>query len=177
MRLSIDAIVARFSHLNPDIDVDALKQILTTKPKFFHWSGADLFNVTNARGARQMIVVETNSCPSGQKSTPAVDSNLDENGYKNLCEKTIKARIMEAEAEGKLPEGGLAVVYDKNPMENKGYAAALADAMGEPVWLVEYYHYDENPPVEFRGNVMHVRDEGGKWHPIRAAFRYVFFTS
>ena len=47
-----------------------------------------------------MIVIETNSCPSGQKSTPAMDSNLDDNGYQRLCEKTIKPRIQEAEAEG-----------------------------------------------------------------------------
>ena len=35
--------------------------------------------------------------------------------------------------------GVLAVVYDKNPMEAGGYAAALADAAGEPVILVEFF--------------------------------------
>ena len=53
---------------------------------------------------------------------------------------------------GKLPKGGLAVVYDKNPMETTGYAAALADAMKEPVWLVEFYHDDSDPPGEWWGD-------------------------
>ena len=36
-------------------------------------------------------------------------------------------------------EGVLAVIYDKNPMEASGYAAALADLMEEPVYFVDYY--------------------------------------
>lgn len=35
-----------------------------------------------------------------------------------------------------MPGGGLAVLYDKNPMETTGYAAALANLTGEHVHLV-----------------------------------------
>jgi hypothetical protein len=32
--------------------------------------GADLFKVVDEDGNRQLVVIETNSCPSGQKSMP-----------------------------------------------------------------------------------------------------------
>jgi hypothetical protein len=46
---------------------------------------------------------------------------------------------MMAERKSTLPDGVLAVVYDKNPMEAKGYAAALADVAKEQVWVAEFY--------------------------------------
>jgi hypothetical protein len=72
-----------------------------------------------------------------------------------------------------LPEGKLAVVYDKNDMEASGYAAALAEVSQETVLLATFYQDDTNPPVKFVNKVMHIRDENGEWHAIRAAFRYV----
>lgn len=36
----------------------------------------------------------------------------------------------------RVPGGGLAVLFDKNPMETWGYAAALANLTGEEVHLV-----------------------------------------
>lgn len=41
----------------------------------FTKTGSDLFNVTTASGHRQMIIVETNSCPSGQKSMPLLSES------------------------------------------------------------------------------------------------------
>lgn len=55
--------------------------------------------------------------------------------------------------------GGLAVVCDKNMMEASGYAATLAEVMKEKVWLVEFYEYDQDPPVKWIDRVMHIRDE------------------
>lgn len=78
-----------------------------------------------------------------------------------------------AENKDTLPEGGLAVVFDKNNMEATGYAAAMADVFQEKVHLVEYYHYDQDPPVKFVDGVLLVRDASKKWVPIRGAFRYV----
>lgn len=39
----------------------------------FKWAGADVFVTASARGNRRCVVVETNSCPSGQKSQPLVN--------------------------------------------------------------------------------------------------------
>ena len=83
--------------------------------------------------------------------------------------------------------GGLAVIYDKNKMEASGYAAVMADAMNEHVYLVEYYNAERDPNVKWIDGLMYVRDNlRGKtrvscflltnaieWHPIRACFRYV----
>ncbi len=55
--------------------------------------------------------------------------------------------------------GGLAVVYDKNLMEASGYAASLAEVMKEKVWLVEFYEYDQDPPVKWIDRVMYIRDD------------------
>lgn len=61
--------------------------------------------------------------------------------------------------------GGLAVLYDKNPMEATGYAAVMADLMKEVVHLVEYYEKDLDPPVKWVDRVMHVRSKDGSLHP------------
>lgn len=38
--------------------------------KTFLWAGADIFVCTSELGHRKSVVIETNSCPSGQKSQP-----------------------------------------------------------------------------------------------------------
>src|SRR5690606_21522271 len=70
-------------------------------------------------------------------------------------------------------KGALAVVYDKNPVEASGYAAVLAEVFNEPVWYVEFKQFDKDPAVRFEDGLMYVRDESKKWHPVRAAFRYL----
>lgn len=65
--------------------------------------------------------------------------------------------------------GGLAVVCDKNMMEASGYAATLAEVMKEKVWLVEFYEYDQDPPVKWIDRVMYIRDEK-KGTPPRSEF-------
>lgn len=170
LKMAPERIVNRYCHLHPQVDKDALWEVLNYRPKQFAWAGTDLIHVTSAGGKRQMVVIETNSCPSGQKSMPLVEEHKEQGGYRQLVENTIKPRIL---ARRKLPVGGLAVIYDKNPMETSGYAAAMADSFGEPVWLASFYKDDPDPSVSFIDDVLHVRDEAGEWHPIRAAFRYV----
>jgi hypothetical protein len=169
MNLSNDRIIARYCHLNPAVIPPVLERLLNYQPTYLHWAGCDLMNVTSATGKRQMVVIETNSCPSGQKSMPLVKETDEQGGYRVLMERTFKPI---ARAKG-LPEGDLAVIYDKNPMENTGYAAVMADVCAEPVWLAEFYWDDPDPPVRFDDGVMLVRDAEGAWHPIRAAHRYV----
>lgn len=167
--LSTERILERYLHLNPHVDRESLQDVLWYKPKYLPWAGADLFHVTSARGRKKMVVIETNSCPSGQKSTPAYLEHEERGGYLRLMQETFAPAL-----KGKrLPRGGLAMVYDKNPMEATGYAAAMADHFQEPVWLAYFAQEDPNPPVKFEAGVMHIRDEEGAWHPIRAAMRYV----
>lgn len=174
--LSLDQkrIITRYCHLHPSADAEALHKILCTKPHYFRWSGADLFNVTTKDGHRQTVVIETNSCPSGQKSMPLLDENEEHGGYLSLIQRTVKPFLDEADAAGKLVEGVLAVIYDKNVMEAHGYANTLADVYQENVYLTEWYHNDGNPAVRVNDDlVLEVCTADGVWHPVRAAFRYV----
>lgn len=171
MTLDNARIVSRYCHLHPQVDAQALHDQLSYRPRFFAWGGSDLFNVTTAEGVRQMVVIETNSCPSGQKSMPLVREDQEQGGYHQLIANTFKPRLL---ARRRGPSGGLAVIYDKNLMEASGYAAAMADEFQEPVLLAEFYENDPDPPVRFDTNhIMHVRAPDGEWRPIRAAFRYV----
>ena len=148
-------ILARYTHLNPQVNSELLKDLLSYEPKYFHWAGSDLFNVTTASGHRQMIVVETNSCPSGQKSMPLLDEGgEDHGGYAKVIEHSAKELISKTDP----ATGGLAVLYDKNPMEASGYAEVLADCTNEQVWMAEYYENDSNPPVKWIDGLMYVRD-------------------
>ncbi len=104
------------------------------KPKYFQWAGSDLFNVTTAQGQRQMIIVETNSCPSGQKSMPVLTDADETGGYGQVISSAFLQLISGVDKE----MGALAVVFDKNPMEATGYAAVLADVTGEQVFLAEF---------------------------------------
>ncbi|KAJ1902947.1 hypothetical protein LPJ81_003325 [Coemansia sp. IMI 209127] len=166
--LGNERIIARYVHLRPMVDQNKLRELLSYRPKFFSWAGSDLFNVTTSTGQHQMIVVETNSCPSGQKSMPPLQDSDEFGGYRVVMRSAFRDLLEDTEC-----EGDLAVVYDKNAMEASGYAAVLAEDSGEHVWLVEFDDTDADPPVRWRDRVMQIRDTGGKWHCIRACFRYL----
>jgi len=176
MGLGNDRVAQRYCHLHPQTSHEKLMSLFNYSPKYFSWAGSDLFTVTNEASQRQMIVIETNSCPSGQKSFPC-DDNEEHSGYHKLTKHTIRPLIESAtEVEG----GVLVVVYDKNPMEATGYAAAIASEFKEIVYLVTYNDGDPSPPFKFdKDGVAHVRvanslsPEGEKWLKVRAAFRYV----
>ncbi|HHU91559.1 MAG TPA: hypothetical protein GXZ20_00290 [Halanaerobiaceae bacterium] len=169
MNLTKEQVVERYCHLNPLIDAEYLMSLIEYQPKYIYWSGTDLFHVTSASGYKRMIVVETNSCPSGQKSMPVLNDYQEMGGYRRLLESSFLPLVNSR----RLPKGELAVVYDKNQMEASGYAAALAEITGERVFLVSFFNGDEDPAVRFIDGIMEVRDPEGSWHPIRAALRYV----
>ncbi|RMG58411.1 MAG: hypothetical protein D6722_23600 [Bacteroidetes bacterium] len=170
MNLGPERLLTRYCHLNPRVDRQKLAELLDYRPRYFLHAGADLFHVTNAQGNRQMVVIETNSSPSGQKSMPLVDEQAEQGGYRTYMAETFLPAV---KARRNKVEGRLAVIYDKNPMEASGYAGAMADVFGEPVLFAPFFLQDPDPPVRFRDSVMEVRDAAGTWHPIRAAFRYV----
>jgi hypothetical protein len=179
--LGNDRIADRYVHLHPEVDPDAVREVLSYKTEYFRWGGSDLFPVTTANGSRRIIVIETNSCPSGQKSMPYGEDAHQESGYRTLLERTFVPMLNRR----RLPEGGLAVLYDKNEMETSGYAAMLADITGEPVWSVPCFEYDKDLPMRFTDGVLEIRppkqesaqepaqESEQEWIPIRAAFRYV----
>lgn len=168
LNLDQERILRRYCHIHPKVSYDSLRTILNYQPQQFRWAGADLIHVTTEKGNRKMVVIETNSCPSGQKSMPLTDDFQEQGGYRLLMEKTFAPLLKRAKV-----KGGLAVIYDKNPMEASGYAAAMADVMQEKVYYVAFPKDDPDPSVRFVDAQMEVRDAAGNWQPIRAAFRYL----
>lgn len=160
--------VERFCRLNPEANPEALSKILAYKPKYFKWSGTDMMHITNNVGTKKLTVIETNSCPSGQKSMPLLSLNVEKGGYKRLIEQTFKPQVKNHQE-----EGALAVIYDKNPMENVGYASTLSDAFKEDVYLAKFEKNDPDPPAKFIDKKLYIKSENDEWVPIRAAFRYV----
>lgn len=165
--LDHDRLISRYHHLNPKINTDELKNLLSYESKHFYWGGADLFYVTTKRGERKMVVLETNSCPSGQKSMPPRSDADEFRGYRYILENSFLPLIKRK----RLPEGALAVIFDKNYMENSGYAATMAELTGEPVYLISCYSHAENL-LTVKDDILHFKHEG-KEIPIRAAYRYV----
>ncbi|MFC4873246.1 hypothetical protein [Negadavirga shengliensis] len=168
LNLSNEQIKERYCRLHPQIDPEAIAALLAYQPKYFRWSGTDLMHVTNHKGNRKLTVIETNSCPSGQKSMPVLEMNAEKGGYKRLIENTFKPMV-----DNHKEVGALVVIYDKNPMENIGYAATIADIFGENVYLAKFLENDEDPPVRFERRKMYIRGPKEQWIEARAAFRYV----
>ena len=171
LNLDKDRIVNRYCHLNPMVNKAKLEELLSYKCKYFLWSGADLFNATSADGNRQMVVIENNSCPSGQKSMPLLDDNKEDGSYRILIERTFKAMLKPKPGQAKV-EGALAVFYDKNPMETTGYASVISDVFNEDVFLVPYYNTEDNEHIKIEDGYISIQVDG-EWHQLRAIFRYV----
>jgi hypothetical protein len=169
LSLNNKQIVERYCHLHPEVSQEAVASLLGAVPKYFRWGGADLFHVATDKGTRRIVVIETNSSPSGQKSMPLYHEAEEYGGFGRLLTRTFLPLLKRR----KLPRGGLAVLYDKNYMEASGYAAVMADVAGEPVHLVPFFADDPNPAARFTNDgVLEVLNEG-EWTPIRAALRYV----
>lgn len=172
LNLSHERIIERYCHLHPKVDRQALTNILATQPKYFRWSGADLINVTTESGRRDMVVIENNSCPSGQKSMPLMEEYQEYGGYRKLIENTFIPLLKKNRQN--IDGGALAVLYDKNPMEASGYASTIADLMDEEVYYIYFPIEGYEDYLRFTSDgVLELKLESGEWIKIRAAFRYV----
>lgn len=169
LNLSPERIVSRYCHLNPKTDRAKLLELLHYECRHFLWSGADLIHATTAEGNRRMVVIENNSCPSGQKSMPLLDDHQEEGGYRRLVERTFLPYVKK---KGGRIDGRLAVIYDKNPMETTGYAAVIADVFDEEVLLITDYEGASERNLKLENDILYAHHEG-EWVPLRAAFRYV----
>lgn len=170
MEMGNDRIASRFCHLHPEVEADSVRTLLKSVPKYFRWGGCDLFHVTSETGIRSVVVIETNSCPSGQKSMPRVNESVEMAGYERLLRDSF---LKQVKARKSSVKGDIAVLYDKNHMENSGYAATLAELTNSNVWLVPFHRQDVGRTAEFdEKGVLNVLYNGERV-PIRAAFRYV----
>lgn len=144
-------IAKRYCHLHPEAKSEAVTKVLSYSTRYFQWGGADLFSTTSDHGMKRLVVVETNSCPSGQKSMPLANEDMERAGYQTLLERAFMPALRSGQFNGHpIPEGKLAVFYDKNKMEASGYAATLADLAGETVYLVPCFADDLDPKVRCR---------------------------
>ncbi len=170
LNLNNQLIIDRYCHLHPQVKALRLKEVLSYQPQYYNWSGADLINVTNAKGKRQMVVIENNSCPSGQKSMPLPADTQLQGGYKDLLERSFHpySKIKRVPS-----SSALAVLYDKNRMETSGYAASMADLYQQPVYLVPFYDGVDNSHIRYRNNYLEILTERNRWKKVVAAFRYV----
>ena len=171
MSLSNDRIAARYGHLHPRAKSEAVRGVLTHRPRHFLWGGADLMLVTNDDGHRGVVVVETNSSPSGQKSMPIASEDEERGGYRTLLERAFLPALGRR---GAPRTGVLAVFFDKNPMEAGGYASTLADLTGEHVLLVSLPESASESRVRVdQGGFIEARTPDEEWVKVRGALRYV----
>ncbi|NNE27233.1 MAG: hypothetical protein HKN09_10350 [Saprospiraceae bacterium] len=169
LNMSKDQIIERYCHLHPKVDKKVLHDILSSRPKYFRWAGADLINVTTAAGSKQMVVIENNSCPSGQKSMPLINDHDELGSYRKLIERTFLPSLR---GQRLITGGVMAVLYDKNYMEASGYAAALAEILDEKIYLIYFPKSDYDHYLRFTDGVLELKTDEG-WIQIKAAFRYV----
>lgn len=170
MNMSTQQIVERFTYLNPKVLAGDLIDLINYKPSHMQWAGTDLMHTTTNHGKKKIVVIETNSCPSGQKSFPLLNENHEQGQYKTLIEKSFMPLWNKA----KVKQGVTVVLYDKNPMENSGYAAVIADLINEPVYLAYYDQAAQNNTIRINDDeeILEIKIND-VWKPIRAAFRYV----
>ena len=171
LNLTKERMVNRYCHLHPMVDRDKLYEVLAYECKHFIWGGADLINATSAGGRRQMVILENNSSPSGQKSMPLLDDNKEDGAYRLLIERTFKPLLKPKKGTAAI-KGRLGLIYDKNYMETSGYAAVIADVFDEEVLLIPYYKALDLDHIKIENEIMHVMHEE-EWVPLRAVFRYV----
>jgi hypothetical protein len=165
MNMSNQRIAERYSYRHPQVSASTLLEILSYKPTYFKWAGSDLMHATNHRGRDHMVVIETNSCPSGLKSFPLLNDAQEQGAYYTLLKEVFVPQIP------KKNKGAVAVIFDKNPMENWGYASALADLLHEEILVIDLH--EENPSIiEQIDDYVWIAD-GDQKIKLRAMFRYV----
>lgn len=152
-------LIDKYVEQHKNIDKKTLENILIYQPKHFYWSGVDLYKTES----NKMIILETNSCPSGQKSMP---DDIPGHRYTLLMQQFLYLSKTKSHI-----KGSLAVIYDINQMELSGYAKQLANLANEPVYYIEI-HEKENKHIYWENGVLFVLNDG-TYIPIRAAFRFV----
>lgn len=165
--MSESQLVARFIHLHPMAKKEDIQAILRYRCKHFRWSGSDLIFVSTGPGNRHAVVIETNSCPSGQKSMPFLDENDPQKLYMEVINSSIKGSITKRQ----VADGEIAVLYDLNEMESSGYAATLADSFNREVYLVRF-DKKNSEHIKYEDGYFHIWVDC-TWKKLTACFRFV----
>lgn len=171
MRMPLESVLLRYCHLHPAVDREVLRAVFTTEPRVLRWSGSDILNVSSEEGIKRKLVIETNSCPSGQKSFPLLEDEQEEGGYRQIIEHTflpsIKSVLRKAD-----PNAILAVLYDKNEMESSGYAQVMANLTGRQTYLIPAHRENPEEFMVVRNRELFAKLPEGE-RPIACAWRYV----
>jgi len=156
------SMAARYQHRFPAVSKEVLHRLLAWRPRHFFWAGCDFFPVHTETNAR-MLLLETNSCPAGQKWMPGLVYEPRWGGYQRLTEMLFSTSER---------QGTLAVLYDKNPQEVRAYAATLAELSARDVLLVPIPSDALDEILRIRSSGLQVRGPEG-WVAVTAALRYV----
>jgi hypothetical protein len=167
--LTKEKLIERYCHLNPSVKREKLDEILSYSPQHMYWAGADLFYATTKDGRREIVLIETNSSPSGQKSMPLLEEKEELGGYERLIRNSFLPLVKKLK--DRLPKGHFAVIYDKNAVEASGYAATIADITNTKCFLVPFFS-KESEDIFFEEGIMYIKYKKKKV-AIKAAFRYV----
>lgn len=168
INMSAEQIAYRYCHLHPKVDHDVVMDLLQYKPNYFFHSGTDLIHAATEDGRREMVVIETNSSPSGQKSMPTPSEGDEMGGYRTYVKNTFVPYLKSK----RTIKGVLAVIYDKNYMEASGYAHAMAEEFQETVYLVPCFHQEEGSELFYKDGALRFKLNDEEI-AIRACFRYV----
>jgi hypothetical protein len=158
-------LIERFCSLHPAASREALRSLLATRCSHFFWAGCDFFPVSDLPGGARMLLLESNSCPAGQKSMPSLRGDSLWRGYQRLHDVLLG---LWTEATN-LP---LAVLYDKNEQEARAYAASFADTTGRPALAVDTSAGAASEVLRIVDRKLQVLGPHG-WTPVIAALRYI----
>jgi len=169
MSMSNERIAARYEHLHPEVQKGSLLELMKSTPKYFRWGGTDLIKTANEEGQTNMMVIETNSSPSGQKSMPFWVEEDELGGYHRLLKRTFLPFLKKRA----LPSGDIGVFYDKNLMETSGYAACLSEMLDQDVFLIPFFKDVKNDHIKLDDDGVFQFKYKGEWRQLKGAFRYV----
>uniref|UniRef100_A0A5S6QY74 ATP-grasp domain-containing protein n=1 Tax=Trichuris muris TaxID=70415 RepID=A0A5S6QY74_TRIMR len=169
---SNEELATHYCTMHPQADRLELLRVMNTSSKWYRWAGADLIRTVNLENQERMVVIEMNSCPSGNKSVPFVDWGYE--GYRRVMENAFVPILI---SDKTLPSGSLAVLYDvmKQRKESYAYALMLAKLTKEQVYLVNV-GFQPQLPDYMRWSpegVCQLEVKPGEWLDVRALFRYV----
>uniref|UniRef100_A0A915L7M7 Uncharacterized protein n=1 Tax=Romanomermis culicivorax TaxID=13658 RepID=A0A915L7M7_ROMCU len=162
----------RYCQIHKKANESTLLKLMNAKVSFYRWGGADLMRAKDSKGQEKMVIIEMNSCPSGNKSVPFKEWGFE--GFSRVMANAFVPLL----AQKNLPVGGsLAVFYDvaKQRKESLAYATMLAKMTGEIVYLADVGYGIELPTFLKWSpeGVCSLEIEPGTWKEMRAVFRYV----
>ncbi len=168
LQMSPERIAKRYCHTHPLVQEKDIIRLLLYRCEHFLLAWSDLMYVTNENNKRSMVVIENNSCPSGQKSMPNINDS-EHLWYETFVWQVLVPRIQK---KTKKKQWKVAVIVDKNYPETTWFAHTLSDLLNEEVIYIDIYW----SPELIRNNEWRIEFTQDWWKnrtTIRACMRYV----